>query len=530
MRKLLSLVVALAMLLTFASMAAVAEEENVFAFSIATKPNLDIHWNAGSTGALIIGIMREGLYRYTASGFELAGAVGVEVSEDGLTWTFKLREDAKWSDGNPVVAGDYVYSMQRLVDPAISTTYMDDYGRFLKNGPAISAGEMPVEELGVIAKDDFTLEVQLEELCSFFDALLCYTTYFPLRADTVSETGNGDWAWKVETSITNGAMKMTACDEEQEIVLERNPYYWDAENVKTDKIIVKLADDPNTALGLLRTGEVDMIFDFPSEEGLALKEQGLYHATARLTTNFMLINTQKEPYSNPLVRKALILSVDREYLAGTLFNGTRLPAFSYVGHGFPGSTPDMDFRTEGGDLFHTDIEQAKALLAEAGFPDGSGFPVLEICYSNNPNNMLVCEYLQASWEELGLTVQLTPIEPAAMTELRDAGNFDITPQGWGADYFDASNMLSIFVTGNFINAGRYSSEVFDKLYNDSMVTVDNAERIKMLQEAERVLILEDTAILPLFHASTYAIYDEDICSNVVFDANANVMLTQVIVK
>ncbi len=530
MRKFLSLVLALMLVFSMAAMPAVAEGENVFTISMGTKPNLDIHWNAGSTGAQLLGVMREGLYSYTETGFQLAGAESVEVSEDGLTWTFKLRQDAKWSDGKPVVAGDYVYSMQRLVNPEVASTYMNDYGRFLKNGPAISAGEMAVDQLGVVAKDDYTLEIQLEQVCAFFDALLCYTTYFPLRADTItSETGNGDWAWNVETSITNGAMKMTACDEEQEIVLEKNPEYWNAANVKTDKIVVKLADDTNTALGMVTTGDVDMIFDFPSEEATSLQEKGLYHATPRLHTGFLLVNTQKEPYSDPRVRKALLLSVDRDYLANTLFNGTRMPAVSYVGHGFPGSTSEADFRTEAGDLFASDVEQAKALLTEAGFEGGANFPVLEISYANNPNNMLICEYLQACWEALGITVQLTSVEPAAMTELRDAGNFDITPQNWGADYFDASNMLSIFVSGNFINAGRYSSEKFDQLYNDSMVKIDNVERIHMLQEAEKVLVQEDAGMIPLFHASTYAIYADAVCGNVIMDANGQVMLTQVVV-
>jgi oligopeptide transport system substrate-binding protein len=229
------------------------------------------------------------------------------------------------------------------------------------------------------------------------------------------------------------------------------------------------------------------------------------------------------------VRKALLLSIDREYLSSVLFNGTRLPAVSYVGRGFPGGTSDADFRTEGGDLFATDVDQAKELLTEAGYPDGDGFPVLEIAYSNNPNNTLICEYLQACWEDLGLTVSLSSIEPAAMTELRDAGNFDITPQGWGADYFDASNMLSIFITGNFINAGRYSSETFDKLYNDSMVEIDNVKRIRMLLDAEKTLVVDDAAIIPLFHSSSYAIYDEAVCANVTINANGKVMLTKVVV-
>ena len=212
MKKLLSIVLAALLVLTMVPFA-VAEEaagENVLTIAMATKPSLDLHWNAGSTGAALMNMLREGLYRVTENNIELAGATDLEVSEDGLTWTFKLREDALWSDGQPVTAKDYVYSMQRLVNPEVSSIYMLDYGCYLLNGTAISNGEMPLEELGVKAIDDYTLEIKLQEACSYFDAMLCYTSFFPLREDTVVEDGTGHWAWEVERSITNGRMIMTA--------------------------------------------------------------------------------------------------------------------------------------------------------------------------------------------------------------------------------------------------------------------------------------------------------------------------------
>ena len=530
MRKILSLALAILMALTFASIPVSAEPaENVLTIAILSNPNLDVHWNSSMVGFLLISQLREGLYRYTRDGFELAGATDVAVSDDGMVWTFNLREDAKWSDGKPVTAADYVYSMQRLVDPEIGTPYMNDYGCFLKNGPAISAGEMAVGELGVIAVDDFTLEIQLEELCTFFDALLCYSTYIPLRSEFVVEDGNGEWAWDPEKSVTNGAMILTACDPEQEIVLERNPYYWDAASVKTDKIVVKLANDLNTQLSLVRTGDVDMIFDFPSEEAAMLQSEGLYHSNPNLHTYFIMINNHKEPYSNPLVRRAMLFAVNRDYLAKVLFNGTRAPATGMIGPGFPGRTADSDFRAEGGDLFGYDLDYAKELLAEAGYPDGDGFPVLVISYPTDVNHQLACEFLQGEWEKLGITVQLESIEPSAMGGLRNDGKFDVTPQNWFVDYFDVSNMFSIFVTDNFINAGRYNSEKFDGLYYGSMKVLDNAERIDMLHEAENTLILEETGVIPLFHRGAFSIYRDDVCSNVFYNGTNQIILTQVIV-
>lgn len=531
MRRLLSLVVAAMLLFSLMPAAALAEGENVLTLAMETQPNLDLHWNAGSTGALLQNQMYEGLYRVTETGFELAGATSVDKSEDGLTWTYHLREDAVWSDGKPVTAADYVYSMQRLVNPEVSSIYMFDYGQFLKNGTKIANKEMDVSELGVKAVDDYTLEIQLEDVCTFFDAILCYTTFFPLRADMVVEDGTGYWAWDVSRSITNGPMIMTACDEDQEIVLEKNPTYYGKDGVKLDKLVVKLIDDSNTTLQLLESGEVDMIMTYPSEETERLMTDGYYHSVPALSTNFLLVNTQKDGLSDPRVRKALSLVIDRDFLANVLLLGTKTPEVSYVGSGFPGSTDEADFRSEGGDLFATDVEQAKALLAEAGYPDGAGFPVIECSYANNSADYTtIFEYLQATWEEeLGLTVTLSPIEKATMTTLRDNGDFDITPQAWGADYMDASNMLSIFVTGNFINAGRYSSEAFDTAYTKSLTTIDRAERMQLLHDAEKTLVLDDCGIIPLYHANSVTLFSDSVCTNVRFNANGKVILTDVVV-
>lgn len=533
MRKIASLVLVLAMLLSLASVAsAESTAKNSLTIALGLSPNLDPHWNAGSTGALLMAQMYEGLYSYTPTGFQLAGATDVSVSDDGLTWTFNLRQDAVWSDGKPVTAADYVYSMQRLVDPAIGTTYMIDYGQFLKNGPAISAGEMDVSELGVKAIDDYTLEIQLENVCAFFDAILCYTTFYPLRADCVSEDGTGNWAWDVTKSITNGPMNMTECDEEQKIVFEKSETYWNKDNVKLDELVVMCVDDANTALSMFKTGDVDMIFSYPSEETASLKGDGTLHSVMALATNFLLVNNEKSPLSDAKVRKALSLCIDRDYLSNVLLGGIKLPADTYIGGGFPGATADADFYTESEKPMLTyDVEQAQALLAEAGYPGGEGMPVIECSYANsNPDYTTIFEYLQASWEEnLGITVVLAPQETAAMTSLRDAGDFDITIQGWGADYFDVSNMLSIWRYGNLINSGKYNSETFESLYQEALTTVDNAARIELLHQAEKTLIVDDMAIIPLYHSMKTAVYSEANVTNVIFNADGNVELTQVVV-
>ena len=535
MKKLLSILLCAVLVLSVVSFGSAESAENVLTIAMGTKPCLDLHWNAGSTGASLMNILYEGLYTISENSIELAGATSREVSEDGLTWTFHLREDAVWNDGQPVTAADYVFSMQRLVNPEVSSTYMFDYGGYLLNGAAISAGEMPVEELGVKAIDDYTLEIKLQEACSYFEAMLCYTAFYPLRADCVVEDGTGYWAWEVERSITNGKMKMVYCDEEQEIVLEKNPLYHDADSVALDKLVIKLVDDTNTTLQLFETGAVDLIDSFPSEESDRLKAAGYYHSVPSLYTRFLLVNNNAEALSDKRVRQALSMVIDREFLSDVILAGSFIAADTYVGAGFPGSSEESDFHADGGALFSTtcteeDIAAAQALLAEAGYPGGEGFPLLTCSYSSsNANYDLLFQYLASVWEEnLGITVRLEPLENATMTTLRDAGDFDITPQGWGPDWLDASNMLSIFVTGNFINAGRFSNEGFDTAYDQAKVTFDRLPRLELLHEAERILI-DEMGIIPLYHRHAVALYREGELTNVKFDADRKVMYTDIIV-
>lgn len=534
MKKLLACILSLVIFCSCAVFAAAEAKENVVTYAMAAEPNLDPHWNAGSTGATVLDCIREGLYKVTATGIALAGAESVTVNEDATVWTFNLRKDSVWNDGKPVVAGDYVYSMQRLVDPAVSSYHMLAYGQFLLNGSEISAGTKDVSELGVKAIDDYTLEITLANSCTFFDTILTYSTFFPLRADTVTEDGIGDWAWNVENSITNGEMNMTFCDETQKIVLEKNATYWNAESVNTDKIVIKLVDDTNTTLALLETGEVDVIDSFSSEEVQRLQEAGLYHSSPKLSTNFLLVNcmdNEGNAMVDPRVRKALSLSIDREFMCDVLLMGTKTPAVSFVGGGFPGSTPEVDFRTEAGDLFHTDIEQAQALMAEAGYPGGEGFPLLTCTYANNSaDNTTIFEYLQSTWEEnLGITVHLEPMEKAAVSELRGAGKFDITPQNWGADYMDASNMLSIFLSTNNINRGKFASEEYDATYDKALQTVDQKARMDLLHRCEEIL-LDECGVISLYHSNAVAIYSEDVLENVKLSADGKIMLTDIIKK
>jgi len=441
MRKLVSLLLVLAMVFGFAAMANAEEAKNAITLTVSPSPCLDPQRNQGLEGHYVQIVMFEGLYRYSPTGIELAGADSAETTEDGLTWTFHLREDAKWTDGKSVTADDYVYSFRRLVDPKTAAPYAIDYGQFLKNGTAVANGDVPVEELGVKAIDDYTLEVQVESPCAYLPAILCYTTFYPLRPeciddetlDDLSGKPTADWAWDVDKIITNGPMKMVYCDETQKIVFEKNDLYWDAANIECDELTYLCMEDKNTSLALYKSGEADLIWNFPSEELPGLLAEGLAHTTPALGTGFLLVNCEEGPTTDPRVRRALSLCIDREFLADVLLAGAKVNATTYIGGGFPGATEDADFKAGSDTLLYYDPDEARELMAEAGYADGF---VIEIPYTNAvPDYQIVFEYLQAMWEEeLGCTVVLSPMDSGAWGTARENCDFTVTVQNWYADY------------------------------------------------------------------------------------------------
>jgi oligopeptide transport system substrate-binding protein len=471
--------------------------------------------------SMMINMLYEGLYRYSATGVELAGAESVEVSDDGLVWTLALRKDAKWSDGVPVTAHDYVFSIRRLVNPDIGSGYALAHGGFLKNAEACFNGELPFEELGVRAADDYTLEITLAQPCAYFNTLLAATTFFPLREGIASMDGTGDWTTDPATFVSNGPMKFVEFNMEQYAVLEKSDTYYGRDGVKLDRLTLKMAPDTNTRLALFNAGEVDFITDFPSEETEALISQGVYHSVPRLMSAYLYVNLDREPFDDPRVRRAFALCIDREFLGDVLLSGTKIPATTYVGMGFPGTAPDRDFYSESPAMVYYDPEEARSLLADAGYPGGQGMPVLELPYrSATKDNATVFEYLQSVWrEELGVESTLIPQEGAAVNLARDEHRFHFFLENWGADFFDASDLLSLHTTGHFMNYSNYNSDEYNRLLEESKFTVDNAARLGMLHQAEQLLVVQDMAIIPMYYWANKYVFRDDVLGNVSYAAD-----------
>ena len=500
--------------------------------SIASEPQtIDPALNSAVDGAIMINHMFEGLMRWEDSGSETAGSDGTcndaklgygqaesydkVVNEDGtVTYTFHLRDGIKWSDGKDVTAQDFVYSWQRLVTPATAAdySYMIDC---VVNANAIMNGEMEPSELGVSAPDDKTFVVTITSDLPYFTEICAFPATFPVREDVVS---NPEWTYTPETYISNGAYKMTVRETNSQIVMEPNEYYYNVDKLGPQKITFKLMDDNNAQLNGFNTGELDFIETVPVDEVAGLLASGEMKVVDYLGTYYVCYQTQKAPFDDWRVRKAFTLAVDRNYIVteitqtGQVEAGAYVPAGVYDAAGVEGD----DFRTVGGDYYdpttdayEANCEEARALLAEAGYPNGEGFPVVEYLYNTDDNHKAVAEALQNMWQtELGVTVTLTNQEWGTFLQTRKDGDYSIARNGWIADYNDPMTFLDMWLTGGGNNDAQYSNPDYDAKIQEAKATSDVATRMQLMHEAEDILLEQDWVVNPLyFYTQSYMLAD-----------------------
>ncbi|MDR1541709.1 MAG: peptide ABC transporter substrate-binding protein [Clostridiales bacterium] len=480
-----------------------SKELNIFLATTpeTIDPNLGSALDSGNySNHTFEGLMR---YKWDGSGVEPGMAESYTVSDDGLVWTFKLR-DSLWSDGQPVTADDFVYSWRRLVDPDTAAPYAVDMGAFIKNGMAVTEGQVPKEDLGVSAIDQKTLEVTLENPCPFFEQIAAFATFSPIRQDTVEANGD-NWTKTAETFISNGPFKMESYATDDKMVIVPNPGYWDAASVVPEKINFLFLSDDNAALAAFRSGELDYQDVPPEEEVLALKNDGFYGDTPENGTYYISFNTQKAPLDNVLVRKALTLAVDTQFIADTVRNGNVKPAEAFIGDGFYTSGHSEPFRGQWQTYVSpSKYEENKALaqqaLADAGYPGGEGFPKLSYLYNTNSTHAVIGEALQDMWKNvLGIEIELRSAEWATVLQDRRNGNFDISRNGWIADYNDPVTMLNLFTSTSGNNDGKYSSAEYDAKIEASNRETDPAKRDQLLHEAEDILLGQDWALAPIYY-------------------------------
>lgn len=447
------------------------------------------------------------------------------VSPDGLTWTFTMRDGLKWSDGTELNAKDFEYTMKRITDPDVGAPYgstvvgmiegyLDAAGNPDEKGKPTTKPDR--DKLNVKASEDGkTLTIKLAYPCSYFDKIVAFGTMSPVQKATVEKNGD-KWATKPETYVCNGPYMISEWTPGEKIICKKNPNYkggWDNSKIVTEQLTFLLLEDSAASYAAYTSGQALMIKDVPTEEIPSLKKAadgGDFYVDTNLGTYYLSMNNQKAPFNNVNVRKALSLVIDREYVANTIMQGTYTPAYNFVGPGIvdnEGMFIDNSIAANGGSTYiskdyQANVAEAKKALAEAGYPDGKGFPTITYSTNDIGYHKAVAEYLQQVYKkELGIEMKIDTVDWSSFTPQRRAGNYEMARNGWVMDYNDASNIIELFYSSNGNNDGKYNSKAFDAAMNKSKVA-DSKAHFEALHEAEKIMS-EDYACIPVAYYNDF---------------------------
>lgn len=528
LKKLVALILTLALTVSMVAGLSSCGEDKADGVTVQIGPNpetLDPALNSAVDGGNMLITLFETLLIIDQDNKVQPGqAESYTVSPDGLTWTFTMRDGLKWSDGTELNAKDYEYSFKRIVDTAVAAPYadtvcgmIDGYDDAVGNPDAEGkTTTTPDKELLNVkaSEDGKTLTVVLSWPCSYFDKIVSFGTMSPVQKATVEANGDS-WATAAETYVCNGPYMITDWTPSEKIVCKKNPNYvggWDSSKIVTETLTFLLIEDSSAAFAAYNSGEALLIKDVPTEEIPSLtkaEDGGDFYVDQQLGTYYLNMNLTKEPFTDINVRKALSLAIDREYVANNIMQGTYTAAYNYVGPNVidsEGMFFDNSVSANGGTYISSDYEAnlaaAKQALADAGYPNGEGFPTITYTTNDSGYHKPLAEYLQSVYkEELGITLKIDIVEWKSFTPQRRAGEYEMARNGWVMDYNDASNMIELFESTNGNNDGKYNSAEFDALMDASRVA-DSATHFQKLHEAEK-LAMEDYAFIPVAYYNDF---------------------------
>src|SRR5450830_484038 len=453
------------------------------------------------------------------------------ISKDLKTYLFTLR-DASWTNGTPVTAYDFEYAWKRALSPELASEYAyqlyyiyggQAFNTSIKSGtkyyvqavdakgnpltkkeggkdvpvPNMTKEIDPSKNVGVRALNAKTLKVYLQSPTAYFLALTAFNTLYPVCKAVVST--NDKWASDVKTYVTNGPFKLTQWSHNDKMVFVKNPTYWDKDNVKLTKVTFLMVEDSSTALSMYQSGQLDSAASVPNSELSKLVASGDVKILPSLATYLYMFNTTKKPFNDVRVRKALTLAINRGQITKSITKGGQTPALGMVSNGIPDALPGSDFRTVGGSYFKdNDIATAKALLAQAGYPNGKGFPPFTLLFNTSEGHKSIAEAIQQMWKKnLGITCTLRSEEWGVYLDDEASLNYDVVRRSPTADYMDPNTFLELWVTGNGRNMTGYSNKAYDALIAKEKATVDPKARMTVLHAAEKVL-MTDMPIAPVY--------------------------------
>jgi len=462
--------------------------EQVLYWNLGADPRtLDPSLNETTNGSNVINNMFEGLMREKNGKIEYGMAESYVVSSDLLTYTFKIRKDAKWSDGSDLTAKDFEYAWNRVLDPSTGSPYAWIYDE--------------ANVASVVAPDERTFVVTLSSPADYFLSLTGFTTFFPVKQSSVEAGLEGNWAKDPVQAVSNGPFKLASYTIGDSLVLVKNEYYWNADSVKLDKIVGKFIIESNEAFTAFESDEIQINSKIPqSQIRTLLAEKSIIYANSRPGTYYLNLNMNNPAFDDPRVRKALSYAIDRKVITDMLGNGER-PANNMVPLGILDSEGNDFNKKANGFGIPTDgskIEEAKVLMAEAGYPNGEGFPVIEYLTNYSEAHILIAQSIKEMWKDnLGVEMTISYSEWSEFSKTRSMHKFMVARGGWIGDYTDPLTFIGYFVTGNSLNDPLYSSTEFDTLINESKY-LTGQKRMNKLYKANE-LLLNDGPVIPLYH-------------------------------
>ncbi|QHE51456.1 peptide ABC transporter substrate-binding protein [Pontibacillus sp. HMF3514] len=487
----------------------------------ADIPTLDPSMATDAVAFQVLGSTMEGLYRLGENAQIKPGiAKDHEVSEDALTWTFNLREDATWSNGDPVVASDFVYAWKRAVDPETGSEYGPYMmGGVIKNATAINKGEMELDKLGVEAVDETTLKVTLEKPIPYFESLTAFGTFLPINKKAVEEFGE-DFALEAGNIYYNGPFVLSEWNHGEGWTFKKNSDYWDADAVSLEQINFKVVKDVATSVNLYETDKVDAT-------GLSAEFVDEYRNNPNFEINpqnvlfyFKYNQEHHEALANTNARKALTMAIDKNGLVNVILNNGSLVATGDIPQDFV-THPETgeDFRDINGDFLTYDKEKAQELWKKAKEELGKDELTIELLAGDSETGKNMNAYFKNQWESNleGLTIELKQVPFKERLRLDTNMEYDIQFSGWGPDYLDPNTFLNMWVTGGGNNKMGYSNEEYDALIEkaNTEYATQPVKRFETFLEAEKVL-MNDAAIGPLYQrasASVWKPYVKDVIRN-----------------
>ncbi|KQN55749.1 oligopeptide ABC transporter substrate-binding protein OppA [Erwinia sp. E602] len=494
---------ALAACLSFASLAAevpagtpLAASQEVIRHIKDEPASLDPAKAVGLPEIPVIRDLFEGLTSQDASGKTVPGVATSWQTSDNKTWIFTLRKDARWSNGDPVTAADFVYSWQRLVDPKTSSTFAWFAALAgIENAAAIVKGEMSADKLGVSAVDATHLKVTLDKPLPWFASLTSNFSLFPVPQKVIA--GFGEQWTRPGNLVGNGAYQLESRVVNEKLVLVRNSHYWDdAHSVLTKVTFLPLSSE-SSAAKRYRAGEIDITESFPKEQFAMLKKQlpGQVYTPDQLGTYYYAFNTRKGPTADARVRQALSWSIDRQIIAGKVVGSGEKPAWHFTPDVTAGFSPKASFIQQ-----HSQAElnlQAKALLAAAGY--GPSKPLdLTLLYNSSENNQKIAIAVASMWKKnLGVNVKLQNQEWKTYIDSRSSGNFDVIRASWVGDYNEPSTFLSLLGSTHSGNISRFNSKEYDAILAQASQLTDAQARNAAYNRAEQ-LIADQAPIAPIY--------------------------------